>query len=74
MNLNRAMRRLLHKPKPHKTNWECPKCGKTYPLIWAQSKAEPYYFCKDSCNDFFDDDGNNVTAKIYPTGKPWGDK
>lgn len=66
----KLMRGLKGKKKPI-VNWECPNCGTHYPAIFVQSKDQPYLFCHVGCEEFFDLDGNNVTLKVYPGGKPW---
>ncbi len=71
--MNRKMRRMLGMKKPKMTDWTCPGCGTHYDVIYAQSSELPAYFCHLGCDEFFDKHGNNVTAKVYPNGKPWGD-
>lgn len=72
--MNRALRRLMVKPKPFMKNWDCPGCGHHYSMIYAQSKDMPFYFDFEGCNRFFDKDGNDRTADMYPGGVPWNDK
>lgn len=76
--MNRAQRRqfkhgkgIFKKAKPHVENWTCPNCDQFYDLLFVQSKAEPYLFCKDGCDEFFDLNGTNVTDVVYPNGKPF---
>ena len=77
--MNRKQRRdvkykrglTFRKAKKHVDDWTCPGCGHFYKLIFVQSSAQPYLFCHQGCEEFFDLDGNNVTAKAYPNGKPF---
>lgn len=72
--MNRAMRRALGHKKPKYVDWTCPECGAHYPEIYAQSIEQPFIFCHNGCEEFFDKDGKNVTNKVYPNGKPWEEK
>lgn len=76
--MNRKQRRMIKynrglrgKAKKHFDNWKCPGCGHLYKLIFVQSSKQPYIFCHEGCEEFFDENGNNATHLVYPDGKPF---
>lgn len=64
-------KRGLSRAKKHVDNWECPGCGHKYKLIFVQSSRQPYLFCFEGCEEFFNLKGENVTKRAYPAGKPF---
>lgn len=73
--MNRQQRRQFAKKtkgtKPAMTDWTCPWCSAHYDIIFVQSKAEPYLFCHNGCEEYYDLANNNVTDKVFPNGKPF---
>lgn len=73
--MNRQQRREFAKrskhAKPAMTDWTCPECKEHYEIIFVQSKAEPYLFCHNGCEEYFELTGENATKKVFPNGKPF---